>query len=228
MPKFSLVVFDIAGTTVTDKGNVAEAFTNAFEQNNLPIPSDEVNKVMGWRKKDAIKMLLEQYHPTAELNDMEVAAKIHDSFTKNMIAFYEQDHELQPLPFTEDVFRQLKQRGVKIGLNTGFTKVITDVILKKLNWKEGDAIDFVISSDEVPEGRPHPFMIEQLMFKSGIDDVLKVVKVGDTEVDVLEGRNAGCGLVVSVTTGAYTREALKAYEPDKIIDGLNELPSLIL
>ena len=118
---------------------------------------------------------------------------------------------------------------IKIALNTGFTKVITDSILARLHWNNGATkIDFVISSDEVPKGRPYPFMIETIMRQLNINDPHQVVKVGDTEVDVLEGRNAYCGLVVSVTTGAYTREQLQQYNPDHIIDSLSELPSLIL
>ncbi len=55
-----------------------------------------------------------------------------------------------------------------------------------------------------------------------------VAKVGDTKVDIEEGKNAGCGIVVAVTTGAYTREQLAKYHPDHIIDSLELLPSLIL
>lgn len=227
MTKYLLVVFDIAGTTVKDKGNVAEAFVKAFEQNQYSIPEDEVNKVMGWRKKDAIVMLLDKYFPGTAVSNPELIEKIHDDFTRNMIAFYEADEELEPLPFAEDVFKTLRMNGVKVALNTGFTRAITDVLLKKLNWNE-HVIDAVIASDEVKEGRPHPYMIQQLMFRFGIDDAMLVAKVGDTEVDVMEGRNTGCGLVVGVTTGAYTKEQLQSYEPDKIIDSLHELPSLIL
>jgi phosphonatase-like hydrolase len=227
MPKYLLVVFDMAGTTVKDKGNVAEAFVKAFEQNQLLIPVDEVNKVMGWRKKDAIVMLMDKHHTGVAVQTPELVEKIHDDFIRNMIAFYEADEELEPLPFAEDVFKTLRMNGVKVALNTGFTKAITDVLLKKLNWNE-HVIDAVISSDEVKEGRPHPYMIQQLMYRFNLDDAMQVAKVGDTEVDVLEGRNSGCGLVVSITTGAYTREQLKQYEPDKIIDSLHELPSLIL
>jgi phosphoglycolate phosphatase-like HAD superfamily hydrolase len=55
-----------------------------------------------------------------------------------------------------------------------------------------------------------------------------VVKVGDTEVDVLEGRNAQCGKVIAVTTGAYTRAQLEQYSPDHIIDSLEQLPQYII
>jgi phosphoglycolate phosphatase-like HAD superfamily hydrolase len=70
-------------------------------------------------------------------------------------------------------------------------------------------------------------MIQAIMQQFGISDASKVVKVGDTEVDILEGRSAGCGMVIAVTTGAYTQEQLTIYEPDFIIDSLQELPELI-
>ena len=89
-------------------------------------------------------------------------------------------------------------------------------------------IDYVISSDEVPEGRPHPYMIQSIMSALGVADVASVAKVGDTEVDIEEARNAGCGAVISVTTGAYTREQLANFKPDHIIDSLHELPAIII
>lgn len=224
MSNYSLVVFDMAGTTVRDKGNVAESFMKALAQHNITVPLEEVNKVMGWRKKEAIKILLQKFHTVDEA----LIETLHEQFTQNMIDFYKTDVDLQPLPFAEDVFTALRNQNIKVALNTGFTRAITDVLLEQLNWKNGKVVDDVIASDEAPEGRPHPFMIQELMKRFNITDAATVAKVGDTEVDVLEGRNAGCGLVVGVTTGAYTREALLPYQPDKIIDSLHELPSLIL
>jgi len=144
-----------------------------------------------------------------------------------MISFYKNDADLQPLPFAEDVFLWLKKKGVKLALNTGFTKAITDTMLQKLEWKSGSTVDYVISSDEVAQGRPNPDMIRAIMKKLDIKNPSSVAKVGDTEVDVEEGRHAGCGLVVSVTTGAYNRRRLEEYHPDHIIDSLSELPNII-
>lgn len=226
MRSVQLVVFDLAGTTVRDQGNVAVAFMEALQEFGITVPAPEVNTVMGFRKKDAIRMLLDKFY-TQSAGDEELIGKIHETFTRSMVDFYEQDQELKPLPHAEETFLWLKQQGVKVALDTGFTRAITDTILKRLNWQNKGLIDFVISSDEVPEGRPHPYMIEAIMKALEVADTAAVVKVGDTEVDVHEGRNAGCGLVVSVTTGAYTRKQLEQYQPDKIIDSLAELPSLI-
>lgn len=227
MKKVQLVVFDMAGTTVRDRGNVANAFIEACKEYGIDMPLEEVKKVMGFRKIDAIRMLLEKTELSDGIAKEELIETIHDAFTKKMIRFYETDTELSPLPHAEETFSWLKEQGVKIALNTGFTRAITDAILNRLQWKNSPSIDFVITSDEVPEGRPEPYMIQEIMKKLQVADAGSVVKIGDTEVDVKEGRSAGCGLVVSVTTGAYTRTQLEQYHPDKIIDSLAELPSLI-
>lgn len=224
MSGIQLVVFDMAGTTVRDKGNVGKAFIDAFNENGMDIPVEEVKKVMGWRKIDAVKMLLKKFHNSA---DEKLADKIHETFIRNMIRHYEEDSTLSPLPFVEETFAALKERGVKIALNTGFPRSIADTILRRLNWEAGKTIDAVIASDEVPEGRPHPYMIQSVMQQLHVTDSNAVAKVGDTEVDVEEGRSAGCGLVVSVTTGAYSRGQLEQYKPDEIIDSMEELSSLI-
>jgi phosphonatase-like hydrolase len=145
-----------------------------------------------------------------------------------MIEFYRNDETLAPFPHAETVFQALKRRGIKVALNTGFTRSITDTILHRLRWDDRCLlIDQVICSDEVPHGRPYADMIKVLMDELGIGSPAQVLKIGDTEVDVEEGRNAACGKVVSVTTGAYTREQLRSYGPDHIIDDLEELLPII-
>jgi phosphonatase-like hydrolase len=223
-----LVVFDIAGTTVKDKGNINEFFRSAFSNAGIPeVDKADVDEVMGYRKKDAIEIIVKKYNPGSEKDEAYIE-KIHDDFTKQMVHFYETCDGLDPLPFAEKVFKELKKNNIKVALNTGFTRMITTPILNRLGWDNAPFIDQVICSDEVPEGRPYPFMIEKLMQKLKITNAEDVAKVGDTKVDIEEGLNAGCGVVVGVTTGAYTKEELRKYQPDYIIDSLELLPSLIL
>ncbi len=221
-----LVVFDMAGTTVADSGNVNKAFRDAFLAESIIVDAADVNKVMGYHKMEAIAVILKQYAPDLAENT-EWIERIHEKFNRDMVSFYENDPELKPLPFAEDIFQLFSHQGIKVALNTGFTRSITNAILKRLGWDMNPFISQVICSDEVPEGRPHPFMIRSIMQQAGITDADRVVKVGDTEVDIMEGRNAGCGMVIAVTTGAYTLGQLTAFEPDFIIDSLQELPELI-
>ena len=227
MSSIELVVFDIAGTTVRDNGSVADAFIAAFRDFGFEMPRDEVKKVMGFRKMDAITLLLGKFAP-AHKDDEQLIDRIHIRFIDTMIAFYRDDQDLAPFPHAERLFASLHERGIKVALNTGFTRSITDAILHRLRWDDRSTlIDRTICSDEVPFGRPHPDMIKTLVRDLEISSADRVLKVGDTEVDVEEGRNAGCGIVVSVTTGAYTRGQLEPHKPDFIIDDLSELLPII-
>ena len=65
-----------------------------------------------------------------------------------------------------------------------------------------DYIDDFISSEDVKMGRPAPYMIHRLMERHHIMNVKYVAKVGDTRDDILEGKNAGCGINIGVLSGA--------------------------
>lgn len=218
-----LAVFDIAGTTVKDNGNVADAFIKAFDKYGFTIPADEVYTLMGYKKPEAIKMMLEKYYTAALAADKKLVGNIHTAFTDEMIRFYEDSPSIEPMPDAEFVFSQLQAMDIKVALNTGFGSMITEVILKRLGWNRTSLVDFVISSDEVSQGRPSPLMIQAAMQATGVESKTAVIKIGDTEVDILEGRNAGCALVIAVTTGAYSREQLMEYTPDVVIDSLQQL-----
>src|SRR5580700_10793241 len=106
MSSIQLVVFDIAGTTVRDNGNVAEAFIAAFKEYGFTMPAAAVKKVMGFRKMDAIVMLLAEFAPERR-DEEELADRIHTRFIDKMIESYMNDEALGPLPHAEDVFQAL-------------------------------------------------------------------------------------------------------------------------
>ncbi|MFC0184461.1 phosphonatase-like hydrolase [Pseudarcicella hirudinis] len=218
-----LVIFDLAGTTFHDKGNVTQCFQEAMKTYGYAIPTEIVNALMGYKKNVAIRMMLDQYESDTTLITDSLIDKIHTCFVDNMIAFYQNSLSIDPLPNVENVFRSLKSQQVKIGLDTGFSKDIANIILTRLGWLENGLVDFLVASDEVPQGRPYPYMIQKIMEQAGVKNSEEVVKVGDTEVDINEGINAGCKYSVAVTTGAFTREALEPYKPSFIIDDMIDL-----
>lgn len=221
--KLQGVFFDIAGTTVSDNGFVKEAFTRAFHRNGFSISGDEADGVMGYKKIAAIQMIVDQNN----LNwDNHLIHKVHDDFSEEMKKIYS-EVDVFPLPGVIETFAWLQSRNIPFGLNTGFTREITNALLTKLGWDESNYAKYTICSDEVQEGRPAPFMIEKLLESFGLDNATNCIKVGDTEVDILEGRNSGCGCIVAVTTGSYPRSLLQNYSPDYIIDQLDELISII-
>jgi len=216
---YRLVLFDIAGTTVSDPGFVAQAFVGAMGAAGHPIDAEDCRRLMGYRKPEAIARLL---GAAAEPDRIEA---IHDDFVRRMLACYRQGPGVEALPGAESVFALLRAHGLKVALNTGFSRDIAQAIVDRLGW--AGRIDALIASDEVPEGRPAPHMAQALLRRFGIAQARQLVKVGDTEVDIGEGRQAGAGLVVATTTGACSRAELAAAAPDAIVDSLFELPALL-
>lgn len=220
-----LAVFDMAGTTVSDDKHVAKAFQKAFRDNGIDIELEDANPLMGYHKPLAIQMLLEKRGIDF---DEEFIDTIHEDFEEEMIDFYEYAPEVKPITGAEDVFEKLKEKGIRIALNTGFSKSIADTIVQRFGWKEKGLVDDLIGSNEVEKGRPYPFMIERLMERAGISDPSEVAKIGDTTVDIEEGKNAGCLYVVAISTGANTVNELEQMQPTHIVKELSEIPTIIL
>lgn len=215
-----LIVFDIAGTTVRDDGSVATSFRNAFVKNGFDISLEDTHPYMGVKKIVAVQMMLEELGADYSLEDVN---RIHEDFVNEMVDFYEYDPSVKPFEDTEEVFQSLKEKGVRIALNTGFPRVIANTIVNRFQWMDKGLVDDLIASDEVRDGRPSPLMIEQLMFRAGVDDPLQVAKVGDTTVDIEEGKAAGCQYIISVTTGSGSRDELASFYPTHIIPDLRSL-----
>jgi phosphonatase-like hydrolase len=223
-----LVVFDIAGTTIQDEIGVMEAFRSTLKKHGYDVLMEEVAPVMGYKKIEAIKILLENNEPDQSKITPERIEAIHTDFVNHMVNFYQTSPQIEVFPHAEGTFQKLHEHGIMVGLNTGFTRAIADTILNRLEWQDRGLIDYLIASDEVENGRPHPYMIQKMMQEFGITDPQEVAKVGDTEVDVREGQNAGCKYVIGVTTGSFTREELEPYHPTHIVDDIADILPIVL
>jgi phosphonatase-like hydrolase len=122
---------------------------------------------------------------------------------------------------------RLKESGLKLALDTGFSRPIVNAILQRLDWSNGLLLDATVASDEVARGRPHPDLIFKAMELTGVTDPRAVAKVGDTPSDLLEGTAAGCGLVIGVTNGSHTYGQLAAHPHTHLIPSLEALPLLV-
>ena len=223
-----LVVFDMAGTTVKDENKVTQTFKNALQLHGYDVPDHIINPLMGYKKIVAITKMLHLYEADALKITPYLIDQIHETFVSLMIEYYQQADFLEALPNAESTLLALKKAGIQIGINTGFSRDIAEVIIKRLEWREKGVFDYLVCSDEVAEGRPNPGMINRLRQLASISEADEVAKVGDTEVDIREGQNAGCKYVIAVTTGAFTRAELEPYHPTHIIDNIAEVLNIVL
>ena len=222
-----LVVFDMAGTTVRDDDAVNTSLREALAAVAV-VSRAEVNTVMGLPKPLAIRKLLELRQGGQGTVTAEMVASVHADFLARMLRFYRTGPGVEPMPHTLEAFDQLKAAGVRLALDTGFSRPIVDAILTRLGWKDSSLLDATVASDEVKRGRPQPDLILKAMALTGVSDPKTVAKVGDTPSDLFEGWAAGCGLVIGVTNGTHTREELASHPHTHLIGSLRELPPLVL
>lgn len=75
-----LIVFDIAGTTVEDKGEIATAFQSALQAFGYSVPVTKINPLMGYKKTEAIRRLLDEYESRHGKITEEYILQIHERF----------------------------------------------------------------------------------------------------------------------------------------------------
>ena len=222
--KIEAVIFDWAGTTV-DYGCFAPlaALQEAFRQAGIEITEEEVRKPMGLLKIDHIRQLLamdrinflwrEKYgrEPSAlavnELNSH------FETMLFSVLAGY-----AVPIPGVVDTVAKLRSRGLKIGSTTGYTGMMAAVVAENAK-KQGYAPDFIATPDDVPTGRPQPFMCYLNAAKLGVANFGSIVKVGDTISDIKEGLAAGCwsvGVVYGSSELGLSEKQVETLPPEEI------------
>jgi len=214
----SMVVFDMAGTTVDENNVVYKTLHAAIVQAGIAVTLDDVLlHGAGKEKLQAIKDVL----VAAEAINVDAKA-IYEQFVVLLASAYAH-LDVTPCSNAETVFALLKKQEIKVVLNTGYNRATATDLLRKLNWTIGEDIDLLVSASDVSNNRPAPDMIDYAIRHFNIENPASVVKVGDSAIDIEEGKNAGCGKTFGVTTGAQTKDQIAVANPTAILDDLLEI-----
>lgn len=217
--KIELVVCDMAGTTVRDAGQVPQAFTSALAAHGIAVTPQAINSLRGASKRLAILNLMPECADRALL-----AGRVYATFVEHLARVF--NGTVEPVPGAREMIDTLRQRGVRVVLNTGFDRETTHLLLDALRWREG-VVDAVVCGDEVTQGRPAPYMIFHCMEATGVADVRRVANVGDTVLDLQAGHNAGVALNIGVLSGAHGRDQMQAQPHTHVLNSVAELPELL-
>lgn len=220
-----LIVYDMAGTVVEEGGVVYKTLRTAMNADGLSVSEDEMHPWHG-AKKEAV---IEHFAKKAGTPDHEVEdriLRIGEAFLSAIDSAYFSD--ASPIDHIDGglvgYLKQLRKAGIKVGFDTGYPPEIQKGLIDKLGFEKSGVVDAYVSSYQVTQGRPYPYMIYNLMEKTGVMNVKRVAKVGDSVRDIEEGRNAGCGLVVGVLSGADGFDELMAAGADLVCDYVTDLP----
>ncbi len=214
-----MVVFDMAGTTINENNVVYKTLQKAIVKHGFDASLELVLELgAGKEKYQAIKDVLTKIAP----ENSDDADPIFEDF-KVMLDEAYNDLEVKPIDGIESLLVELKHQGIKVVFNTGYNKKVATHLLEKLKWDSGVHYDLLITADDVEKGRPYPDMIQKAMKHFDINDSSKVLKAGDSAIDIEEGKNANCGITIGVLSGAQTKAQLETVKPDYILNSLAAL-----
>src|SRR5262249_61187650 len=145
-----LVVFDMAGTTVYDRDTVAVCLRDTVAAAGITASPEAVRAVRGVAKPLAIRSLLER-RSASGVNDG-LVEQLHEQFKARMLAYYRSDSAVREVEGASEAFRRLREAGVRVALDSGFSRAIVDAILERLGWRRAGLIDASVATDEVARG----------------------------------------------------------------------------
>ena len=214
-----LAIFDLDGTLLNTVEDLGNATNYALTQCGFPIhPTDAYYQMVGRGIYNLFRAAIPSEYATED-NVQRMASYF--------IPYYD-THKCdctRPYDGIPEMLKTITDRGVRLAVASnkyqdGAEKLVSHFIgeydfEKILGQRDGQPI------------KPDPAIVDQIL--ADVPKVAKeqVVYVGDSNVDMQTGANAGVR-TVGVSWGFRTREELAAYSPSAIVDTPEELSRVIL
>ena len=214
MKNVKAVIFDIDGTLLDTTEFIFKSYEHTFKTHGIPLKSRrKLSVIFG-------KPLEECYRLLVPSLDIDKLCKTHMFFQLNNL------HLVRPFVNTKKTLKLLKGSGIKIAAVTTRSKLtsIKSLIISRIE----KYIDIVISREDVKNPKPHPESIFSVLEKLGVK-AKESVMVGDTDVDIKTGKNAGVR-TIGVTYGfnGLNKDKVIKIKPDVLVDDISDIVSLIL
>ena len=199
-------MMDWAGTTV-DHGSIAPimALQTLFAKHGITVSTEDARRDMGLLKRDHIRAILALPNVHAKWSSIAGQepgeAEVHslfEEFGPLQMEIIVQHSQL--IPGVAETVRDWQSRGLRIGSTTGYTRSMLAPVLTQAA-EQGYKPDASVCPDEVSAGRPAPWMLMKNAELLNVYPPSACVKIGDTVVDIQEGRNAGMWTIGLTRTG---------------------------
>lgn len=201
------ILFDLDGTLINTNELIVQSFKYAFNKLfNIDLPREDIVKTFGEPLRDAMAKY-----------DADKA----DLMVKTFRAYNETNHDNIATIFegVKEGLELLSKTGVKLGVVTSKRRPMAERGLKLIDIY--DYMDIIVTPEDTNKHKP---LGDPALKACELLGVLpeEAIMVGDSHNDILCGRNAGCKTCLVKYT-ALSLEELMEYEPDYVIDSIEEL-----
>jgi phosphoglycolate phosphatase len=212
------IAFDLDGTLINSVPDVRAAINRLLvSEGRSEISLEQTLSLVG----QGARVMMEQAMMLGGEAPMPDAL---DRMVETYIGFYQcHPADLTTIyPGVVEVLESLAARGIPMAICSNKPFVMTKLVLKTLGLDQ--YFDAVTGGDNVPHRKPDGRHITHTLDLMG-KRYARAVMVGDSEIDVAAGKDAGVP-VIAVTYG-YTHVAVADLGADVLIDRFNDLPDTL-
>lgn len=207
-------IFDLDGTLTDTLESLTYSVNKTLREMDLsPITADECESFVG----NGARVLMECSLRAAGEENMDRLEEAMERYGRIFDANC--TYHVTPYEGVKEMLRGLKEKGIRLGVLSNKPHRQTVKVVREIFGE--DVFDFTQGQQEQVPRKPDPAGVLRLLEEMRVtrDECLYV---GDSEVDIQTGRNAGVR-TISVTWGFRTREELMAAGAGTIIDRPEEL-----
>ena len=209
-------IFDIGGVLVKNDEALLEAIFLSLRQNGLdPQDRETVLNAFGQSNYINVETAVRTCYSGADFS-----ATV-DRCMETFKAVFPLDvaSSFEIFPGNLDVLTQLKNKGFKLAVFTGLSRLEAEVSLDSVGVKT--FFDAIVTLDDVEHTRPNPEGLQRSAEKLGCS-LQDCIYVGDTVADIQMAHNANVP-IVCVKTGVQSNDVLAAEVPDYFLENLGEM-----
>ena len=209
----NLVVFDLDGTLISSHETIYKATLHALKEINIfpKMPEKDFYKTIGMHFEDIFAQF------GFSVLDFEKFINIYKAI------YFDYINLSIVYPGVNEIINKLRWKNIKTGLLTTKGQDHAEAILRQ--FKLFDKFDSIMGRRPGIAHKPSPEPLLKISGDLNID-IADVLMVGDSELDIQCGKNAG-SKTCAVTYGYRTADDLKKAFPDFIVDNILDVDYIV-
>jgi beta-phosphoglucomutase len=205
---YRAVVFDLDGVLWDGEPIYHEAFNVVLKPYGHVVKAEEYENIIGNSVEAAWAWVLQRYRITGS------PVAFYRSYDVAVLELLAQP--VEPLPGVRELLRDLKSRGIPVGLASASLRQWVDATLAGIGL--ADEFDTTVAAGEVPHAKPAPDLYLKAAENLGVDPKL-CVAVEDTRFGISAAKAAG---MYAIQSRAASTALAPIAEADAVIEDYGE------
>ena len=211
-------IFDLDGTLLDTLGGICYHVNKTLQAYGiLPISVEECRSFVGGGAKRLIELSLS----ARDAYTKELYERVYDSY----IASYDSDPYKNVYVYDgiEELLDTLKSSGIRLAVLSNKPHTSTILTVEKFF---PNMFDTVLGGKSDKPLKPDPTAAREILSSFGIP-ATECAFIGDSDTDILTGKNLGAGITVGVEWGYRERELLLSLGADVTVKNAKEIIEVI-